>query len=65
VLPIVELGGHAVHIPYHITWEHEIVDTHDKSYVELANISQLPTLLSRLTDLQEGQASYQHPEGKT
>jgi len=25
VLPVVEIGGNAVHIPYHITWEHEHV----------------------------------------
>lgn len=26
VLPVLEAGGHAVHIPYHITWEHEKVE---------------------------------------
>ncbi|NCT95569.1 MAG: HAD family hydrolase [Chitinophagaceae bacterium] len=26
VLPVLELGGHGVHVPYHITWEHETVD---------------------------------------
>ncbi len=25
-LPVLELGGHAVHIPYHTTWAHEKVD---------------------------------------
>src|SRR6266852_3157674 len=25
VVPVVELGGHAVHIPYHVTWQHEHV----------------------------------------
>ncbi len=24
VEPVVELGGHAVHMPYHVTWEHEL-----------------------------------------
>ncbi|KAG1648587.1 Uracil phosphoribosyltransferase [Nymphon striatum] len=24
VLPVVNIGGHGVHIPYHITWEHEV-----------------------------------------
>jgi putative hydrolase of the HAD superfamily len=23
VLPVLGIGGHAVHIPYHTTWEHE------------------------------------------
>jgi putative hydrolase of the HAD superfamily len=26
VMPVLAIGGHAVHIPYHITWEHEKVD---------------------------------------
>lgn len=26
ILPIIELGGHAVHIPYHTTWAHEVVE---------------------------------------
>ena len=23
VLPVLAIGGHAIHVPYHITWEHE------------------------------------------
>jgi putative hydrolase of the HAD superfamily len=26
VLPVLEIGGHAVHIPFHTTWEHEKVN---------------------------------------
>ncbi|GAB3476006.1 HAD family hydrolase [Marinomonas epiphytica] len=26
VLPIYDLGGQAIHIPYHLTWDHEVVD---------------------------------------
>ena len=29
VLPVVEIGGHGVHVPYHITWSHEHVDDED------------------------------------
>jgi putative hydrolase of the HAD superfamily len=29
ILPVLELGGHAVHVPYAITWSHEVVDDHD------------------------------------
>lgn len=25
ILPVIQLGGHAVHVPYHITWEHETI----------------------------------------
>ncbi|WP_448700193.1 HAD family hydrolase [Mucilaginibacter sp. AW1-3] len=27
VLPVIKIGGHGIHIPYHTTWAHEIVDT--------------------------------------
>jgi len=26
IFPVVELGGYAIHIPYHTTWEHEKMD---------------------------------------
>ena len=26
ILPVLNLGGHGVHIPYHVTWAHEHVD---------------------------------------
>ena len=26
ILPVLALNGHAIHIPYHITWQHEKVD---------------------------------------
>jgi putative hydrolase of the HAD superfamily len=26
VLPVLNIGGHAVHVPYHITWEHETIE---------------------------------------
>jgi putative hydrolase of the HAD superfamily len=52
VLPVVELGGHGVHIPYHVTWAHEVVDHHpDKQngYHELEHIGQLPDLIEQLS----------------
>lgn len=45
VLPVLAIGGHAVHVPYHTTWEHEIVDDHDQDVVELASIADLPRWL--------------------
>jgi putative hydrolase of the HAD superfamily len=45
VLPVVEIGGKAVHIPYHITWEHEQVpeSVHaGRGYAELEDIRLLP-----------------------
>lgn len=51
VLPIVEIGAQAVHIPFHSTWAHETVDTEallDKSYYELKSITELPALLQEI-----------------
>ena len=41
ILPVLALGGHAVHIPYPLLWEHEHVD-HDEDLDELASIKELP-----------------------
>lgn len=27
VLPVLAIGGHGVHVPYHTTWAHEVVDS--------------------------------------
>jgi putative hydrolase of the HAD superfamily len=44
ILPVLALGGHAVHIPYPLLWEHEHVD-HDEDLDELASIRELPAAL--------------------
>lgn len=44
VLPVIEIGGHAVHIPYHVTWEHERAD-HNGDVPTLVSIKQLPAWL--------------------
>jgi len=48
VLPVLAIGGHAVHIPYHTTWQHEHVDhkvEHERFY-EISTITEiLPYLL--------------------
>jgi len=45
VLPVMAIGGHAVHIPYHLTWELERVDDHDEDVTELGSIAELPAWL--------------------
>jgi putative hydrolase of the HAD superfamily len=50
VLPVLAIGGRAVHIPYHITWLHETVDEArlpKDGYFTLENIGQLPELLEQ------------------
>lgn len=47
VVPVLNLGGHGFHIPYHITWAHERVDTRveNERFVQLTSIRELPTHL--------------------
>jgi putative hydrolase of the HAD superfamily len=49
ILPVLEIGGHGVYIPYHITWAHEILDQSevpDERYTTLEDVRQLPALLA-------------------
>lgn len=46
ILPVLALGGHGVHVPYHLTWEHERVEHHDEDFVELPSLADLPTLFA-------------------
>jgi putative hydrolase of the HAD superfamily len=46
VLPILAIGGRAYHVPYHVTWEHEVVKDHSgEGFVTLDDLRQLPALL--------------------
>lgn len=48
VLPVLELGAHAVHVPYEITWSHEVVDDHDaEAFPTLASLSDVADWLGR------------------
>ena len=43
VLPVLAIGGHAVHIPFHTTWEHERIDyevehTNFNTYAKMADV---------------------------
>ncbi len=52
ILPVVELGGHAAHLPYVYTWELEHVPDADAArmgFHELTSIRQVPGLLTRLS----------------
>ena len=48
VVPVVALGGRAVHIPYHVTWQHEQVPEAElpkNGWVRIASITELPEAL--------------------
>ena len=46
ILPVLALGGHAVHVPYPLLWDLEHVDDHDQHIVELASLADLPAWLA-------------------
>jgi len=51
ILPVVELGAVAVHIPYHLTWRHEHVEDHEMptgGWHRLEQIGELEGLLAEL-----------------
>ena len=52
VVPVVTLGGQAVHIPYEVTWHHEHVPDEQlpsQGWRRIATMSELPALLEALS----------------
>ena len=47
VLPVLNLGGHAIHVPYHTTWEYEKIDfeIEHKNFNTITNLSELFDIL--------------------
>lgn len=47
VLPVLQIGGHACHIPFHTTWAHEQIDhtIEHENFREMKNINELIPLL--------------------
>jgi putative hydrolase of the HAD superfamily len=52
VLPVVALGGNAVHVPYHVTWAHEVADppAEGAGFWRLASLAELPALVMRIEE---------------
>jgi putative hydrolase of the HAD superfamily len=51
VVPVVRIGGRAVHVPYHVTWALEEIDpteTPDGGWWRVDHLSELPAILSSL-----------------
>ena len=51
ILPVIEAGGHAVHVPYAISWVHERVPAEalrDVHFHEIAHLRDLPRLITTL-----------------
>jgi len=47
VLPVLAIGGHAIHIPYHTTWVHEHID-HTINHPNFYQIDSLAEVLTKL-----------------
>ena len=47
VLPVLAIGGHAIHIPYHTTWAHEHVE-HKVEHDNFKQVTQINEVLSFL-----------------
>jgi putative hydrolase of the HAD superfamily len=51
ILPVLEIGGHAVYIPHELTWQHEHADpppTGQSGYYQLEHLGLLPALLGQI-----------------
>ena len=50
ILPVLALGGHAIHIPFHITWKHELIEheiEHEQFY-QAEHISQVIQIIRNI-----------------
>src|SRR5690606_6209055 len=47
ILPVLELGGYAAHIPYHVTWahEHHEIQQQDPDFIQLTKINEILSYL--------------------
>ena len=45
ILPVINLGGEAIHVPFHTTWEHELIEDND---LEKINVKELECIVELL-----------------
>jgi len=46
ILPVLAIGGHAVHVPYHLTWAHEHADPPEDGYRRIDSVRELESVLT-------------------
>ena len=49
ILPLVNIGTHAIHVPFHTTWAHEqvsVAKTNEKNYSTLKNVTDIIKILN-------------------
>jgi len=50
ILPVLELGGTGVHVPYRITWDHEhaeVPKSGNPRLIEAVSLAELPAIVAR------------------
>lgn len=45
ILPVLSIGGKAVHVPFHMEWQHEKSDKPTTPYIEVSTLYDLPAVL--------------------
>ncbi|RIW14990.1 HAD family hydrolase [Algoriphagus lacus] len=50
ILPVLELGGHGIHIPFHITWLHEQIkhEVEHERFYKVENIAEAAELIQKI-----------------
>lgn len=51
ILPVLRLGGAGVHVPYHLTWQHEhaeVAPATQPRFRQIASLAELPAVLPQL-----------------
>jgi putative hydrolase of the HAD superfamily len=49
VLPVLAIGGRAIHLPYHVTWAHEQAEPPATGYLRAESMAEVPGLVAALT----------------
>ncbi len=49
ILPVLSIGGQAIHVPYHTTWQHETIndESTSKDYHTITKMKELITILTK------------------
>ena len=45
VLPVLSLGGHAIHVPAEAMWKHEVISGTEREYLMIHSLAELPAVL--------------------
>ena len=53
VLPVIDLGGHAIHVPYQTVWKHEVVSEEmlrQYEFLRAESVRDVPGLVTQLSE---------------